>query len=156
MAGRYIIAVDPGKTSGIMAYDPQENRVDVHDEMLQAELEDKVTYLLGSKTLSHSRVDVVVEKFVILPNRMNAGPWSQQIIGVIQYLCRRFEKAHMHLQMQGAVKSQITSQLLRDIGWWYRGGKGDANMAARHMLYFCTKNALIDDSKIARMVLDNQ
>lgn len=137
---RFVLGIDPGKTTGVALYDLLTEHID------GAELaEDEVGRWLET-IIFQVRPAVVIESFTITQHtaRNSQAPWSLEIIG----MARHFAAKHgcsFTLQRPADAKAFSTDARLKALGWW-RPGKGHMADAQRHTLLFLAKNGWWDAS----------
>jgi hypothetical protein len=141
---RYILAVDPGKTTGLALFDGHSLTA------WQAETWDAVEQVERFLDRAAQLDDVlIVESFVIGQATLRKGRgenWSLESIGAIRYLHRRMgEPCILHFQQASSVMRFATNEKLRAVGWWTQGQE-HARDATRHILtYLATRGELPDD-----------
>jgi hypothetical protein len=137
----YVLAVDPGKTSGVallswtadladtplLEWSSEVNEEDYADEIMR-----------GLHAARDGRFYVACESFTInMQTAKNSqAPWSLEHIGVLKYLCRKnnYPVSAIAFQAPGDAKSMFPNPTLQRLGTWHRGGAGHANDAIRHGL----------------------
>lgn len=127
----YIIAVDPGASSGIARCCQGEfTSVIISDPM------DAVEDVVNSLPFADL---VVVENFIPRP-KVTWQPDALHIIGALRFACHMTDTP-MEL-VQPAQKKLAPDDRLRRLGW-YKPGAGHDNDAARHLLVAMMKRRLI-------------
>lgn len=127
-----IVAVDPGKTTGVAVLWP-----DGEFNSWEAECWDAVR-TIGDGLEEGKIAEVVVEAFDITPAtiRSSRGPekmWSLESLGALRYLASR-SMACGTFKVSPRTKKRFGSDAkLKRLGW-FRAGSGHANDAARHLL----------------------
>ena len=131
-----IIAVDPGKTTGIAVYDAT-NKSLIGTEQI-GDLYDTITYIEDWMYTT-----IVCESYTITPATMKKSRqnYSLEMIGVLRYLTQKHD-AKFLLQTPAAAKSFSTDDKLKRLDW-YVPGQDHANDALRHLLlYLATTNQI--------------
>lgn len=134
----FVLAVDPGGANGLALV-----RRDTLEkvESLEAPWPDACRWIATVFTDHGPNVDVVVERFIITPatGKHSAGSAALaiEVIGMVRLMCLQYkvlaDPDTLTLYTSAEAKSFMTSQKLRELGWWHRGGKGHANMALSHV-----------------------
>lgn len=145
-----IIAVDPGKMTGVAIWN-EENET----EKFVAFEQDVTTFFDWIHTTVHSQVEahgadnvqIVCESFIITPatGKNSQAPWSLELIGVCRFLCHRYGLKPLKLQSPAVAKTFATDQKLRAVDW-HTKARGHANDAARHLMTYAATNGLIFDT----------
>lgn len=133
---RYILSVDPGKTSGWAFYDTETKQ---HFSG-EAEFFDLCTRVEKACLRYQSDLQIVAEKFTIAPNthKNTAAPWSLEVIGVLRYFSAQTEN-DLILTKPSEAKNICKNDRLKALEW-FAGGKGHADDASRHLfLHLVTK-----------------
>jgi hypothetical protein len=149
-----ILAVDPGKTSGValltwsgVADDKPELLVseEVTDAMYASVIE--TAFLTAG--LQSDKIIVACERFVINQQtvRNSQAPYSLEQIGVLKHLCRvaRFAPPPEEIKFQAPVdaKNMFPNPALKKLEIWHKGGEGHALDAIRHALLALTRQGWI-------------
>lgn len=121
---RQLIAVDPGKTTGIFILSPNGGFVSS-----QKSFEDGMTWL---ESYVDCDTTVIIERYIIPPRAFNA-PWSLEFIGAVRWLCHK-TGATLVEQRSADAKKFATNDKLGSVGWHVKGDH--ARDAARHMLLY--------------------
>ena len=142
----YVAAIDPGKVSGVCVVEfiDVSGRIDAMTAIdcvrhMSAEIE--FPSMLDWCEVTFPKVDhVVVENFLITPQtgKNSQAPWSLMIIGVAVAIAMRSERPYT-LQKPVDAISFASSDLLRSLKLWHRGGAGHANDAIRHAVLFAVR-----------------
>ena len=152
MSTRYVISIDPGKTTGACLVEWSGNQEDIPFLRMSAELQpeefaDWVELALSiafSSSQSYDFVNVVCERFVITAQtvRNSQAPFSLEQIGVLKHLCRSKEFGAENIIFQAPVdaKAMFSNESLKKVGTWHKGGEGHALDAIRHALLRLTKS----------------
>ncbi len=142
-----ILAVDPGKASGIavLSWAPESNidpKVLHSSEEQPEDFGAKIEELLEYKSQTDDFV-VSCESFIINAQtvRNSQAPWSLENIGVLKHLCRKsgYDVSKIVFQSPANAKSMFPNPSLKKLGTWHKGGEGHANDAIRHGLLTMVK-----------------
>lgn len=136
---QYLLAVDPGKTTGIALIEitqDEEPKIIWSRETSPEETEDLVNLTLYE--LKGHDLRVVCESFIITPQtgRNSQAPWSLELIGVVKYLTRAHGFGAPVMQSPQRAKKFVSNDRLRDLNFWHRGGSGHARDALRHAVLY--------------------
>lgn len=138
---RFLIALDPGKSSGLSLIDITdiENASVVWSgEYDQFETCKSIEDMLSS---DEHEYEVVCESFIITAqtHKKTQSTWSLEILGAVRYFCQKYGASFV-LQTPQAAKSFSNNDRLRSVGFWHKGGEGHANDSLRHaVLYLVEK-----------------
>jgi hypothetical protein len=125
-----IISLDPGKTTGVVTYDP------VSKEAHSYQLDFQGTCAFIDMWLQYfPAAEVVMERFIIGPQTMKKtqAPWSLELIGVGRYLAHK-HRAKFDLQSPADAKNFAFDQRLKDLNAFPRGDH--ARDAMRHLVLY--------------------
>lgn len=136
-----VLAVDPGKTSGIalLSWDGDKDSnplVEWSKEVNDEDFAEEIATALSAA--GSDQLFVACESFVInMQTAKNSqAPWSLENIGVLKYMCRKYnyKPADISFQSPANAKSMFDNPALKRLGTWHVGGAGHANDAIRHAL----------------------
>jgi hypothetical protein len=157
MTSRLIIGEDPGLDTGIAVYTPHTRvfqSVEVKYEEVGQYLEELFTDLKWYESCGGRgpQVTVVCENYFnsVETAKRAPSPWSTKLIGVTEFLCRKYG-AEMVLQMPGEAKKVATDARLKHLGWYLQTEEGHANDAARHVMKYCLKHNLMDRRELVQV-----
>lgn len=141
---KYVLAIDPGETSGValVQSEPLELlRTDECDWVHTSRFVDQALREFGGEN-----IDVIVEKFTINANthKKSPQPWSLEITGMCRLLALAHGSGAITLQTPADAKSFVSNTRLRDLEMWHRGGGGHANDALRHVVLWLTRTGMRD------------
>jgi hypothetical protein len=149
-----ILAVDPGKTSGIAMLTwgggPDDKPALIVSE--EATVETYASIIENAfltAMFDSDKIIVVCERFVINQQtvRNSQAPYSLEQIGVLKHLCRvaRFAPPPEEIKFQAPVdaKNMFPNPALKKLEIWHKGGEGHALDAIRHALLALTRQGWI-------------
>jgi hypothetical protein len=138
--GRYVLAVDPGGTTGIVLWDMMLGGVAEIYELPHAD----VGFML-ERIISAYRPDVVCEAFIITAKTVSnsQAPWSLKQLGVAEYLAAKYHCLYAQEQLPVTAKKFATNERLKALGL-YVPGKGHATDAMRHLVIYLVRNGWWD------------
>lgn len=142
-----IIALDPGKTTGVAVWN------DGEFEALELNFDQTCTYVEKMAERYGDELKMVSESFIITQHtaKNTQATWSLELIGVFRFLQRKWvSEDPLRLQMPSAAKRFSSDNRLRQMGFWTRG-KGHANDASRHLLLYMATNGFIPQQKLAEL-----
>ena len=135
-----VLAVDPGKASGIavLSWEPEFDKepevlysLESQPEAFADEIETALQHMNQFEPFL-----VACESFIINAQtvRNSQAPWSLENIGVLKHLCRRAGYDPLQIAFQPPVnaKNMFPNPALKKLGLWHRGGEGHALDAIRH------------------------
>ena len=145
---RLIIAVDPGKASGICAFTIESG--DANPELIMSGEYQPEEYATPIRELIKSAIDngyvlaVTCERFIINAQtaKNSQAPYSLEQIGVLKQILRDFgySDSELKYQSQSDAKRMFGNDALKTLGYWHKGGGGHALDAIRHGLLYLAKN----------------
>lgn len=135
-----VMAIDPGKTTGVAVFDGQ--RFDSYE--LDSSLEGDVQLCRAIQSLC-PRV-VICESFRITAQtaKNTQAPWSLEQIGVVR-LSSKIVGAKFVLQSPADAKGFSTDAKLKAIQWYVSTPGGHRNDAARHLLAWLVRQGWMDE-----------
>lgn len=128
---RYIVAMDPGKTTGYVLYDRQDGKFGSYE----TDFDQTCKWLVTHAGSYGPDLLIVSESFLITQQtaKNTQAPWSLELIGVARYVARNMTHRDLVLQAPATAKRFSSDERLKMMGW-HVPGKGHANDAARHLL----------------------
>lgn len=143
---RLIIAVDPGKASGICAFIfDKEAPVPVlymSGEYQPDEYAAPIRELIAYGKDNGYDIEVACERFTINAQtaKNSQAPYSLEQIGVLKQIMRDagFSDASIKFQSPSDAKRMFGNDALKTLGYWHKGGAGHALDAVRHGLLYLT------------------
>lgn len=143
---RYILAIDPGKTTGMALFSYEAGSEPVLEwsrELLQEEVADSVRAVLWAPEM-RQHIDVVCERFIINAQtvRNSQAPYSLEVIGIVKQCLKDNGRAmdDIFFQAPADAMGMFTNEKLKKLGYWHRGGAGHALDAIRHALLKLVKS----------------
>lgn len=134
---RYI-AIDPGGKTGIAVYDTY---YDTFISLEESDFEAVIEFISGATRREGDNLVVICEGFRITSktHKLDQGAFEQtlDIIGACRALC--LLNGSEFVRNYPSDKAFGSDAHLRTLGWWYTGGDGHANDAARHLLHRMAK-----------------
>lgn len=148
---RFILALDPGKKTGLASYDRETDTF----RSGEADFDETCNYLMQPAAMfhpdvmhevNHGTLDIVSESFLITVNtaKNTQATWSLELIGVARMVSHLYGRQPLVLQAPAAAKRLMSDDMLKTLDW-YKPGKGHANDAARHLGMFMLGRKWMDD-----------
>lgn len=144
---RVVIAVDPGKASGICCFgfdNVDEPYLIMAGEYQPDEFAAPLRELLNSAAAEGIPVEIVCERFTINAQtvRNSQAPYSLEQIGVLKQIMRDagISDSLLKFQSPADAKRMFTNEGIKKLGYWHKGGAGHALDAIRHGLLYLAKN----------------
>lgn len=137
---RLIIAVDPGKMTGVCVLRMVDDADPVMMHSCELSVVEFAPYIRGIFNEQHhkSSLDIVCERFTITPQtgKNSQAPWSLEQIGILKQICRdnEIDEDSITWQLPANAMTMFSNEKLKRLGYWHRGGDGHANDAIRHAL----------------------
>ena len=131
---RLIIAVDPGKASGICAFtfEPEDINPNLYmsGEYQPDEYADPIRKLIEYATDNEYNLAVTCERFTINAQTVknSQAPYSLEQIGVLKQILRDYGYGDAYLKYQNPAdaKRMFGNDALKKLGYWHKGGAGHA------------------------------
>ena len=139
---RHILAVDPGKASGLALFSIEtgEEPVLVWAQECQQE---EYAKPIRSTLAEHPNVLVVCERFIINAQtaKKTQAPYSLEQIGILRQCLMDAERKadDIIFQSPSDAKAMFDNPKLKKLEYWFVGGDGHALDAIRHALLQCVK-----------------
>ena len=147
---RHILAVDPGKASGICYFtmeDGQEPIMLWSGEYQQHEYADPIRRAFAYAKSHGVRLEVVCERFTINAQtvRNSQAPYSLEQIGILKQIMLDYGRApeDIYFQSPADAKAMFNNEKIRILDFWHRGGEGHALDSIRHALLRLAKSGWI-------------
>ena len=142
---RNILAIDPGKASGIalFRFDPVDPVLIWAGEYQQEDYANPIRAAIQGTFDEGADLDVVCERFTINAQTVknSQAPFSLEQIGILKQcmLDANLDTGRINFQSPSDAKGMFTNQALKKLEYWHRGGEGHALDAIRHGLLRCVK-----------------
>jgi len=138
---RLILAVDPGKKSGIAVISHEsglEPRLLASGEFLMEEYHKPILEAIQTAKETGAKLEIVCERFTINAQTVknSQAPFSLEQIGILKYLMlsNGIDPNTLLFQSPSDAKRMFDNTALKKLDYWYRGGEGHALDAIRHGL----------------------
>jgi hypothetical protein len=142
---RYILAIDPGKVTGMALFSLEsasEPVLEWSKELEQDEVAEAVRSVLWAPE-KRFQLDVVCERFIInLQTAKNSqAPYSLEVIGIIKQCLKDNGRPmdDIFFQAPADAMNMFDNKKLKKLEYWHVGGGGHALDAIRHALLRCIK-----------------
>lgn len=142
-----IIGIDPGLVTGMARYDTHSTRPPLALEVEYAGVGDKLEEWLYS-VIPEPPAAVACEKYVMLPGPKSAQPEALMLMGVVDYMCKKYDMP-LSWHLPKDTKKRAPNDLLRRLGWYQQTKDGHANDGQRLILEWL---ALNDPETFARLL----
>ena len=138
---RMILAVDPGKKSGIttFSYDKgSEPLLLASGEFLMEEYHRPIIEAIQLASDREYALEIVCERFTINAQTIknSQAPYSIEQIGILKHLMlvNQIDPNTLLFQSPSDAKRMFDNGALKKLGYWHKGGEGHALDAMRHGL----------------------
>jgi len=147
---KIILAVDPGKKSGIASFTYNKGEapelVDSGEYMFE-DYHVPILNTLRNARIFEAEIAVVCERFTINAQTVknSQAPYSLEQIGILKYLVNSegLDIDKIVFQSPSDAKRMFPNDALKKLGYWHRGGEGHALDAMRHGLLYAVKNGWV-------------
>ncbi|UVG35149.1 RuvC-like resolvase [Microbacterium phage Cece] len=140
---RWVLAVDPGKMTGLCVFSLEKGGEPVLEwsyEVEEARFAQAVRHYINTV----EGLEVVCERFVITTQtgKNSQAPFSLELIGVLKQCMRDIGKseADIYFQKPADAMNLFPNAALKKLGYWHKGGKDHANDSIRHALTYLSGN----------------
>jgi hypothetical protein len=146
MATRLVLAVDPGKATGVclFLYESAEPELLWSGEYQADEFATVVRSAISEAQARGTWLETTCERFTITAQtaKNSQAPYSLEQIGVLKHLIRESNGVASELVFQSPVdaKRLFPNEALKKLEYWHRGGEGHALDAIRHGLLYLAKH----------------
>jgi len=137
---KYVLAVDPGKTTGMALFSRQidsEPVLEWSKELEQEEVAEAVRSVLWAPDKRY-HLDVVCERFIINAQtvRNSQAPYSLEVIGIVKQCLKDNGRPmdDIYFQAPADAMNMFDNKKLKKLDYWHVGGGGHALDAIRHAL----------------------
>lgn len=131
------VALDPGTSTGVAVYEDGSLLLDVIEGKFDAQAWFQAVLDAAEDP---SNLQPIIEDFRPRPNVVFV-PDSLHIIGVVDYLSKRYGTQPLILQSPAEAKGPFPDKVLKSWGWYHRSDH--ARDAARHLAVTLVKRKLI-------------
>jgi hypothetical protein len=137
---RILLAVDPGKMSGVAAFkfSGGEPELLYSGEYAMPEYHVPILRAITDARVLGITLEVVCERFTINAQTVknSQAPYSLEQIGILKYLMlsNGIDHSLLVLQSPADAKRMFPNEALKKLDYWHRGGEGHALDAIRHGL----------------------
>jgi hypothetical protein len=142
----YILAVDPGKASGIALLSlklGEEPKIIMSGEYQMKEYAQPIRDAIKRARLGNTAIQIVCERFIINAQtvRNSQAPYSLEQIGILKQvmLDEGLDPETIVFQSPSDAKAMFDNPKLKKLEYWHKGGEGHALDAIRHGLLRCVK-----------------
>jgi hypothetical protein len=141
----YLIAVDPGKGTGMAMWNTQADNTFVSFELFTRE---GVYGWLDAVLIPSDDVHVICERYIMTPGAKTSQPDALMLMGAVEAFAYR-ARLPLHWQLPEPAKKRAPNAVLRRLGWYQNTKDGHANDAARHLLEWLAHN---DPERFVQMI----
>lgn len=135
---RYVLAVDPGKATGMALFSLESGQEPVLIWSGEFQQDEYARPIRDTLALYGDTLDVVCERFTINAQtvRNSQAPYSLEQIGILkQCLMDAGRKPDdIYFQSPADAKAMFDNKKLKKLEYWHKGGEGHALDAIRHGL----------------------
>jgi hypothetical protein len=139
----YVLAVDPGKATGMALFSLQKGQDPVLEWSGEFQQHEYASPIRASLATVQGELEVVCERFTINAQTVknSQAPYSLEQIGILkQCLMDAGRPADdIYFQSPADAKAMFSNEKLKKLGYWHKGGEGHALDAIRHGLLRCIK-----------------
>jgi len=143
MVARRVIAIDPGKATGMCCFSWEPGKEPVLEWAVEVD-EDHYANPIRYEFLHNPEIEIACERFIINAEtaKKSQAPYSLELIGVLKQCVRDVQRplTDIHLQAPVDAKKMFPNTALKKLDYWYVGGGGHALDAIRHGLLYMAKN----------------
>ena len=144
---RHILAVDPGKATGICYFiwnEGQEPEMLWSGEYQQHEYAAPIRQAFAYSQSHGSRLEVGCERFTINAQTVknSQAPFSLEQIGILKQIMmdNGRQPDDIYFQSPADAKAMFSNEKLKKLEYWHRGGEGHALDSIRHGLLRLVKS----------------
>lgn len=138
---KFVLAVDPGKASGIALFSKEDGKDPEllwSGEYQQDEYARPIRKALAESLMQEIKIEVVCERFTINAQTVknSQAPYSLEQIGILKQCMMDLglKAEDIYLQAPSDAKALFPNPALKTLGYWHKGGEGHALDAIRHGL----------------------
>jgi hypothetical protein len=147
---RLILAVDPGKATGLALFEHETGGEPVlmwSMEVQQHEYAGPIRATLELAAASELPLEIVCERFTINVQtaKNSQAPYSLEQIGILKQCLMDVGRQtdDIYFQAPADAKAVFPNEKLKKLGYWHRGGEGHALDAIRHGLLRLVKSGWV-------------
>jgi hypothetical protein len=136
---KYVLAVDPGKVTGVALFSWENGKEPELIDSQELEFSDYVHSVRNYFT-EYGSLEVVCEKFTINVQtaKKSQAPFSLECIGALRVIL--LDQGHnpesLKFQLPANAMNMFPNEKLKKLEYWHRGGAGHALDAIRHGLLY--------------------
>lgn len=143
MSTRRVIAVDPGKMTGLSVFTLETGGEPVLQWSAEVD-EDTFATAVRYEMDRYPDLEVVCERFIITTQtaKNSQAPYSLELIGNLKQIVRDHGRSvdSIFFQKPADAMNLFPNAALKKIGYWHVGGKDHANDSIRHALTYLAGN----------------
>ena len=143
MPKKYILAVDPGKATGMALISLEPGSEPVLEWSGELQQEEYAGPIRGYLEAFGGELDIVCERFTINAQTVknSQAPFSLEQIGILKQCLFDAGRAaeEVNFQSPADAKAMFPNPALKFLGYWHKGGEGHALDAIRHALLRAVK-----------------
>lgn len=143
MSKRRILAVDPGKMTGLCVFTLEKGKEPVLEWSAEVD-EDTFATPVRYELDRYPELEVVCERFVITAQtaKNSQAPFSLELIGVLKQCVRDHGRSvdSIFFQKPADAMNLFPNEALKKLHYWHKGGKDHANDSIRHALTYLAGN----------------
>jgi hypothetical protein len=141
MTRKIVLAVDPGKASGICTFSIEPGQDPVLESSGEYQMKEYASPIYT--TIRYAKnfdlpIDIVCERFIINAQtvRNSQAPFSLEQIGILKYVMLdcEIDPDTLIFQSPSDAKKMFSNEALKKLGYWHKGGEGHALDSIRHGL----------------------
>jgi hypothetical protein len=141
---KYILAVDPGKATGMALFSLKSGSEPVLEWSGEFQQHEYAAPIRASLSAVQGDLEVVCERFTINAQTVknSQAPYSLEQIGILKQCLMDVGRAadDIYFQSPADAKAMFSNEKLKKLGYWHKGGEGHALDAIRHGLLRCIKS----------------
>lgn len=143
MPKKYILAVDPGKATGMALISLETGSEPVLEWSGEVQQEEYAKPIRDYLEAFGAELDIVCERFTINAQTVknSQAPYSLEQIGILKQCLFDVNRQANEISFQSPAdaKAMFPNPALKSLGYWHKGGEGHALDAIRHALLRAVK-----------------
>lgn len=143
MSVRRVIAIDPGKMTGLAVFSLTAGEEPVLEWSAEVD-EDTFAVPIRYEMDRYPELEVVCERFVITAQtaKNSQAPFSLELIGVLKQIVRDHGRSvdSIFFQKPADAMNLFPNEALKKLHYWHKGGADHGNDAIRHALTYLAGN----------------